>query len=93
MEVIITNNGVREIVLLGQNVNAFNDTNTINPTSLSKLIDKIATNDKIKRIRYTTSHPNNMDSDLIKTHANNEKHAFLTSASSIRIKQDFTNDE
>ena len=69
----LTNNGAREIVLLGQNVNAFNDTNTINPTSLSKLIDKIATNDKIKRIRYTTSHPNNMDSDLIKTHANNEK--------------------
>lgn len=63
--------GVREITLLGQNVNAYHgeaigDTNT---WSLGRLIRALAEIDGLDRIRYTTSHPRDMDEDLIETHA------------------------
>ncbi len=66
--------GTREIVLLGQNVNAYSYTNEKNMTySISKLIDEISKLDNVKRIRYTTSHPNNMDQELMRLHGSNEK--------------------
>ena len=66
--------GTREIVLLGQNVNAYSYTDEKNMTySISKLIDEISKLDNVKRIRYTTSHPNNMDQELMKLHGSNEK--------------------
>ena len=66
--------GTREIILLGQNVNAYSYSDEENMTySISKLIDEISKLDGIKRIRYTTSHPNNMDQELMRLHGSNEK--------------------
>ncbi len=61
--------GAREIVLLGQNVNAYDG----DGWSLAKLCDAIAKIDAIQRIRYTTSHPRDMGDDLIAAHADNPK--------------------
>ena len=66
--------GTREIILLGQNVNAYSYSDEENMTySISKLIDEISKLDNVKRIRYTTSHPNNMDQELMRLHGSNEK--------------------
>ncbi|WP_155265272.1 tRNA (N6-isopentenyl adenosine(37)-C2)-methylthiotransferase MiaB [Sphingomonas segetis] len=56
--------GAREIVLLGQNVNAWADGNR----GLADLIRTLATIDGLERIRYTTSHPVNMSDELIAAH-------------------------
>jgi tRNA-2-methylthio-N6-dimethylallyladenosine synthase len=66
--------GAREIVLLGQNVNAYrgHDANGKSWT-LARLIEALAQIDDIWRIRYTTSHPRDMDSDLIAAHGSVEK--------------------
>jgi tRNA-2-methylthio-N6-dimethylallyladenosine synthase len=61
--------GAREIVLLGQNVNAY----AFDGWSLAKLCDAIAGIDGIARIRYTTSHPRDMGDDLILAHRDNPK--------------------
>ena len=58
---ILAENGVREIILLGQNVNAYQSENF----RLSDLIIEIEKIPCIKRIRYTTSHPRDMTKDLI----------------------------
>ena len=65
---------VKEIYLLGQNVNAYHgfDENK-NPANLAKLIEKIAEFPQIQRIRYTTSHPRDMDDSLIAAHRDIEK--------------------
>jgi tRNA-2-methylthio-N6-dimethylallyladenosine synthase len=55
--------GVRDITLLGQNVNAYHGT-----TNLAGLMYKLADLDGLARIRYTTSHPNDMGDDLIAAH-------------------------
>ena len=70
----LTESGTREIILLGQNVNAYQyiDNKEIS-YSISKLIDEVSKIEKVKRIRYTTSHPNNMDNELIQLHGSNEK--------------------
>ena len=71
---IYANNGVQEIILLGQNVNAYHGLNNKGKQiDLSYLINKISESDKIKRIRYMTSHPNDMKSSLIECHGKNEK--------------------
>ena len=57
----LTENGVKEITLLGQNVNAYKD----NDYKISDLILEIEKFSKIERIRYTTSHPKDMSEDLI----------------------------
>jgi tRNA-2-methylthio-N6-dimethylallyladenosine synthase len=56
--------GAREIVLLGQNVNAWTD----GERGLAGLIRALAGIDGLERIRYTTSHPVNMTKDLIAAH-------------------------
>ena len=67
-------NGVKEIILLGQNVNAWKDnSNKSRIYGLGSLIEDIAKIDQILSIRYTTSHPLDMDLDLIKAHKNVEK--------------------
>ncbi len=58
---ILAANGVKEITLLGQNVNAYN----YNGLKLSNLILEIEKIPEILRIRYTTSHPKDMTDDLI----------------------------
>jgi tRNA-2-methylthio-N6-dimethylallyladenosine synthase len=65
----LSEKGAREIVLLGQNVNAYNGGNW----SLAKLCDALAQIEGIERIRYTTSHPRDMSDDLIAAHADNPK--------------------
>ena len=61
--------GVREVTLLGQNVNAYHGEGE----SLAGLIAKLSQIDGIKRLRYTTSHPRDMDEALIEAHASNPK--------------------
>jgi tRNA-2-methylthio-N6-dimethylallyladenosine synthase len=69
----LTENGAREIVLLGQNVNAFNISHNGRKITIADLIEEISKNKNVKRIRYTTSHPINMRDDLIKLHSTNDK--------------------
>jgi tRNA-2-methylthio-N6-dimethylallyladenosine synthase len=67
-------NGSKEIVLLGQNVNAYHGVSQHGLTwRLSDLIAKVAEIDGVKRIRYTTSHPCDMTDDLIAIHGNEKK--------------------
>ena len=71
---IMAQNGVKEIILLGQNVNAWkDDTNQSKAYTLGRLIEDIAKIDQILSIRYTTSHPLDMDLELIKAHKNIDK--------------------
>ncbi|WP_394727251.1 tRNA (N6-isopentenyl adenosine(37)-C2)-methylthiotransferase MiaB [Altererythrobacter sp. GH1-8] len=61
--------GAREITLLGQNVNAWSGENETGRTvGLAGLIHSLARLDGLERIRYTTSHPNDMDDALIAAH-------------------------
>ena len=63
--------GVREITLLGQNVNAYHGIGARGAEwSLARLIWALNDIDGLKRIRFTTSHPNDMADDLIEAHAN-----------------------
>ena len=62
-------NGVREIILLGQNVNAYNHKDL----KLSELILEIEKIPEILRIRYTTSHPKDMTDDLIEVYGISKK--------------------
>ena len=70
---LLSQKGAKEIVFLGQNVNAYNDKSNNNNAKLSGLIRAISEFDSVKRIRYTTSHPINMDEELIQEHKNNMK--------------------
>ena len=71
---IYCNSGIKEVILLGQNVNAYHGLNkNRTQVNLAYLINKIAELDKIKRIRYMTSHPKDMNDSLIECHGNNEK--------------------
>ena len=61
--------GAIEITLLGQNVNAYHGEAPDGSTwSLARLIHALAEIDGVARIRYTTSHPRDMDDDLIAAH-------------------------
>ncbi len=67
-------NGIKEIILLGQNVNAYHGSGLDGKSrDLAYLINSIAEIDEVKRIRYMTSHPIDMKDSLIKTHASNPK--------------------
>ncbi len=62
--------GVREITLLGQNVNAYAGEGPDGKDwSLARLIRELAEIDGLKRLRFTTSHPRDMREDLIAAHA------------------------
>ncbi len=61
--------GVRDITLLGQNVNAYHATGY----GLARLIRDLAALDGLARIRYMTSHPNDMEDDLIAAHGDEAK--------------------
>jgi len=60
--------GVREVTLLGQNVNAYDGQGDDGIWSLARLARALADIPGIDRIRYTTSHPNDMSDDLIAAH-------------------------
>jgi tRNA-2-methylthio-N6-dimethylallyladenosine synthase len=62
--------GAREITLLGQNVNAWHGAGPDGTAlGLGALIRVLAATPELRRIRYTTSHPRDMDDDLIAAHA------------------------
>jgi len=65
----LSDSGTKEIILLGQNVNAYND----KKYRLSDLILEIEKLAGIKRIRYTTSHPKDMTDDLIEVYKYSKK--------------------
>jgi len=65
--------GVREITLLGQNVNAYHGAVAGGEWSLARLIRELAKIDGLERIRFTTSHPRDMSDDLIAAHSECEK--------------------
>ncbi|MCO8145035.1 tRNA (N6-isopentenyl adenosine(37)-C2)-methylthiotransferase MiaB [Rhodovulum tesquicola] len=60
--------GVREITLLGQNVNAYHGAGPDGDWGLARLIRELARIEGLERLRYTTSHPNDMEDDLIAAH-------------------------
>jgi tRNA-2-methylthio-N6-dimethylallyladenosine synthase len=70
----LARSNVREITLLGQNVNAYRG---LGPGgrdwSLAKLLKRLAAIPQIERLRYTTSHPRDMDDDLIALHGDEPK--------------------
>ncbi|MCA0204963.1 MAG: tRNA (N6-isopentenyl adenosine(37)-C2)-methylthiotransferase MiaB [Proteobacteria bacterium] len=66
--------GVREITLLGQNVNGYHGLGPDGTVwSLARLVRELAGIEGLWRIRYTTSHPNDMSDDLIAAHGEVEK--------------------
>ena len=65
----LADSGTQEIILLGQNVNAYNN----EKYRLSDLILEIEKYSDIKRIRYTTSHPKDMSHDLVEVYKHSKK--------------------
>ena len=66
-------NGTKEIILIGQNVNAYHFEENNKKYRLSNLILELEKISKLKRIRYTTSHPKDMTEDLIKCYSISKK--------------------
>ena len=66
-------NGVREITLLGQNVNAYSYSENGKEYRISDLIKKLDQYSELKRLRYTTSHPRDMTDDLIDCYSSCKK--------------------
>ncbi len=79
----LTEKGVVEVSLLGQNVDAYHgkwlhgkwldDNLEEKDANLAQLIEEVSKIPEIKRIRYTTSHPNNFTADIISQHGTNPK--------------------
>ena len=65
----LVDNGSKEIILLGQNVNAYN----FNEKRLSHILFELSEIIGLERIRYTTSHPKDVSKDLITAHAELKK--------------------
>ena len=66
-------NGAKEIILLGQNVNAYSFKEKSKEYRISDLIKKLSSYNELKRIRYSTSHPRDMTDDLIECYSANNK--------------------
>ena len=69
----LVKNGVKEITLLGQNVNAYSFRENNKEYKISDLINYIEKFSEISRIRYTTSHPKDMSDDLIECYKKSKK--------------------
>ncbi len=70
---IMIQNGSKEIILLGQNVNAYNYNEANKEFRLSDLIISLEKINGIERIRYTTSHPRDMTKDLLECYKHSKK--------------------
>ncbi len=72
---VLAQRGVKEITLLGQNVNAYHGESIIGQKiwGLGRLIREIAEIDGINRIRYTTSHPRDLSDEIIDAHKSVDK--------------------
>ncbi len=66
-------NGAKEITLLGQNVNAYSYKENSKEFRISNLINHLNQYSELERIRYTTSHPNDMTDDLIDCYSSSNK--------------------
>jgi len=67
----LVDGGVRELTLLGQNVNAYHGVDEVDDeVGLGVLVERLAALDGLARIRYTTSHPRDVDDALIAAHGN-----------------------
>ena len=80
-------NGAKEIMLLGQNVNSYQ----FGDTNFAALIKKVSSIDAVKRIRFMTNHPKDLNDDLINTMASEQKvcahiHLPMQSASNSILK-------
>ncbi|MDO8884449.1 tRNA (N6-isopentenyl adenosine(37)-C2)-methylthiotransferase MiaB [Pseudotabrizicola sp.] len=64
----LVSRGVREVTLLGQNVNGYHGLGEGGSWTLGRLIRALGAVEGLERIRYMTSHPNDMDDDLIAAH-------------------------
>ncbi len=69
----LVKSGAKEIILLGQNVNAYSFKCKTKEHRLSDLINELEKFTEIKRIRYTTSHPRDMTDDLIDCYSSSKK--------------------
>ena len=69
----LVKNGAKEIILLGQNVNAYSYFEKEKEFRLSNLIMTLEKISEIERIRYTTSHPQDMTEDLIECYSKSKK--------------------
>jgi tRNA-2-methylthio-N6-dimethylallyladenosine synthase len=69
----LIDNGSIEITLLGQNVNAYEYKNKYGTYRLADLIIKLNSFEKLERIRYMTSHPNDVTKDLVEAHKSCKK--------------------
>ena len=65
--------GAKEIILLGQNVNAYSYKDKNKEFRLSDLLFELENFDKLVRVRYTTSHPKDMTEDLINIYKKSNK--------------------
>ncbi|MBV8838228.1 MAG: tRNA (N6-isopentenyl adenosine(37)-C2)-methylthiotransferase MiaB [Alphaproteobacteria bacterium] len=64
----LADSGVREVTLIGQNVNAYHGEGFGRTFTLGQLLHRVAAIPGIARLRYTTSHPGDVDDDLIAVH-------------------------
>ena len=70
---ILVKKGAKEIILLGQNVNAYSYFDKNKEFRLSNLIMSLEKISELDRIRYTTSHPRDMTDDLIECYSKSKK--------------------
>ncbi|HSL60893.1 MAG TPA: tRNA (N6-isopentenyl adenosine(37)-C2)-methylthiotransferase MiaB [Desulfotignum sp.] len=68
---VLADSGVREVTLLGQNVNSYGAKD--GGITFARLLEKVAHIDKIERIRFATSHPKDLSADLIEAMAGLDK--------------------
>ena len=68
----LVNDGVVEVMLLGQNVNSYGK-NLENPISFAELLKEVEKIEGLQRIRFMTSHPKDLSDELIETMANSKK--------------------
>ena len=68
----LVQDGVVEVMLLGQNVNSYGKT-LENPVSFARLLKEVEKIDGLKRIRFMTSHPKDLSDELIQVMAQSEK--------------------
>ncbi len=66
-------NGSKEIILLGQNVNAYSYKENLKEYRISNIINELEKFSELERIRYTTSHPRDMTDDLIDCYSSSKK--------------------
>ncbi len=69
----LVEDGVKEVMLLGQNVNSYGKNSVQKQPTFAKLLQRIDTIDGLERIRFTTSHPQDLSPELIEAYATLKK--------------------